>query len=141
MFLFIFWWKKRIGRSSQVPAGVPRNRENWRTLCHILGPRRAIPRPGARAGSGLCRKALSSPGVTKKGKIIVVFFRLMSFRRVWLSPKKNRRFFYQNSGGVLPTGDKKTQRGMRKIRQKGGCLRWDMSHFSSENFDFRVLSE
>ena len=24
---------------------------------------------------------------------------------------------------------------------KGGCLRWDMSHFSSEIFDFRVLSE
>ena len=31
--------------------------------------------------------------------------------------------------------------GMKKICQKGGCLRWDMSHFSSENFDFRVLSE
>ena len=31
--------------------------------------------------------------------------------------------------------------GIKKICQKGGCLRWDMSHFSSENFDFRVLSE
>ena len=30
---------------------------------------------------------------------------MTSFRRVWLSPKKNRRFFYQNSGGV-PTGEK-----------------------------------
>ena len=30
---------------------------------------------------------------------------------------------------------------MRKIRQKGGCLRWDQdSHFFSENFDFRDFS-
>ena len=47
------------------------------------------------------------------------------------------RLFYKF--WAFPRGQKPG--GMRKIRQKGGCLRWDMSHFSSENFDFRVLSE
>ena len=40
---------------------------------------------------------------------------------------------------AFPRGRK--PEGIKKICQKGGCLEWDMSHFSSENFDFRVLSE
>ena len=68
--------------------------------------------------------------------------KLLSFFAVW------RPFggcgFVQKMGlfykfWAFPRGKKPG--GMRKIRQKGGCLRWDMSHFSSENFDFRVLSE
>ena len=86
---------------------------------------------------GLSRKALSSSGGTKKGKIIVVFFRLLTFfRRVWFRPENG---IFLQILDVFPRGKKPG--GMRKIRQKGGCLRWDMSHFSSENFDFRVLSE
>ena len=51
---------------------------------------------------GLSRKALSSSGGTKKGKIIVVFFRLTSFRRVWFRPENGT--FLQILG--VPTGEK-----------------------------------
>ena len=85
---------------------------------------------------GLSRKALSSSGGTKKGKILVVFFGLTSFRWVWFRPENGT---FLQILDVFPRGKK--PEGMKKICQKGGCLRWDMSHLSSENFDFRVLSE
>ena len=52
--------------------------------------------------SELCRKALSSPGGTKKRKILVVFFRLTSFRLVWFRPENGT--FLQILG--VPTGEK-----------------------------------
>ena len=51
---------------------------------------------------GLCRKGLSSPGGTKKGKILVVFFRLTCFRRAWFRPENGT--FLQILG--VPTGEK-----------------------------------
>ena len=57
---------------------------------------------GALPISGLSRRALSSSGGTKKGKIIVVFFRLTSFRRVWFRPENGT--FLQILG--VPTGEK-----------------------------------
>ena len=66
---------------------------------------------------GLSRKALSSSGGTKKGKIIVVFFRLTSFRRVWFRPETGT--FLQILG--VPTGEKtrRNQENMSKRRLSG----------------------
>ena len=47
-------------------------------------------------------RLLSSPGGTKKGKIIVVFLGLTSFRRVWFRPENGT--FLQILG--VPTGEK-----------------------------------
>ena len=93
---------KQLGRWSQVPSWMPRNRENWRIFCHILGPRTANPRLGARAGSGALPQGTFVIWRTKKGKIIVVFLRLTSFRRVWFRPESGT--FLQILG--VPTGEK-----------------------------------
>ena len=125
----------QLGRSSQGPAGVPEIEKTVGFLTTFEGREQRITDQEKGPDSELCRKALSSAGGTKKGKIIVVFFRLTAFRRVWFRPKMG--LFYKF--WAFPRGKKPG--GMRKIRQKGGCLRWDMSPFSSEIFDFRVLSE
>ena len=62
---------------------------------------------------GLSRKALSSSGGTKKGKIFVVFFRMTSFRRVWFRPENET--FLQILG--VPTG-KKTRRNEENMSKR-----------------------
>ena len=59
---------------------------------------------------GLSRKALSSSGGTKKGKILVVFFGLTSFRRVWFRPENGT---FLQILDVFPRGKKPG--GMKKI--------------------------
>ena len=59
------------------------------------------------------RKALSSSGGTKKGKILVVFFGLTSFRRVWFRPENGT--FLQILG--VPTGEK-TRRNEENTRKR-----------------------
>ena len=68
--------------------------------------------------------------------------KLLSFFAVWrpfggCGSVQKMGLFYKF--WAFPRGKKLGE--MKRICQKGGCLRWDMSHFSSENFDFRVLSE
>ena len=103
---------------------------------HILGLRTANPRPGARAESRALSPDYFRHLEGRKGE------KFCSFFSDW-SPFDEVDFVLKM--GVLhkfwafPRGRK--PEGIKKIFQKGGCLECDMSHFSSENFDFRVLSE
>ena len=115
---------------------MPRSRKNERIFSHISGPRTANPRPGARAGSGALPQGTFVIWRDEKVKISRHFVRSESFRRGRFRPQNGT---FAQILDVFPRGRK--PEGIKKICQKGGCLEWDMSHFSSENFDFRVLSE
>ena len=71
----------------------------------------------------------------KKAEIILIFQIWRRFR--WRGFVQKMGLFYK----FWTFARRRKPGGMRKIRQKGGFLRWDMSHFSSGNFDFRALSE
>ena len=73
--------------------------------------------------SELCRKALSSPGGIKKGKIPVVFFRLTSFRRGCFRPENG--IFFQILG--VPTGEETR-------RNEGNMPKRRLSEVGHESF-------
>ena len=115
---------------------MPRSRKNERIFSHISGPRTANPRPGARAGSGALSQGTFVIWRDEKVKNFALFvqIRVLSTRSV----SSSKWDFCANSGRSHGGENPKES---RKYAKKEVVWSGTWVIFSSENFDFRVLSE